>query len=343
MIMMDSNNIHVIPSSPHSDVSVKESTNGSEKDNSVPLTPTKAKNKVSRRPCNLPLETVEYLKAWMMSPEHIAHPYPTEKEKQEIMADTGIELKQLTNWFVNNRKRYWKPLVEAKLQKQQQQQKQETSSCAQMTAAVKNADLFCPSLVSYPTSAKAMISILPKIPVNNNFTLPFTQISNFHKSVSSESLPIAPSDENALVANVDQSSSLQSGLDVFQLAVNYLPHTFTSMVSENGSLIDECEDSTTAGESDSSSSESPVMMGITSQEKEDFCPAEQFRIIEDYSKEESLPTNKRPIEDRNLPPKKIAKAEKTSKWREVCANASNVNDSRLPSLDEATELFGFAH
>lgn len=32
------------------------------------------------------------------------------------MAETGIELKQLTNWFVNNRKRYWKPRVEAKLQ-----------------------------------------------------------------------------------------------------------------------------------------------------------------------------------------------------------------------------------
>jgi hypothetical protein len=57
----------------------------------------------------------------MMSPQHIAHPYPTEQEKAKIMADTGIELKQLTNWFVNNRKRYWKPRVEARLQQQQAQ------------------------------------------------------------------------------------------------------------------------------------------------------------------------------------------------------------------------------
>jgi hypothetical protein len=71
-----------------------------------------------RKSSSLPAETVEYLKAWMMSPEHIAHPYPTEQEKAEIMADTGIELKQLTNWFVNNRKRYWKPRVEAKLKQQ---------------------------------------------------------------------------------------------------------------------------------------------------------------------------------------------------------------------------------
>jgi Homeobox KN domain len=70
---------------------------------------------IKKKPTTLPNETVEYLKAWMMSPEHIAHPYPTETEKAQIMADTGLELKQLTNWFVNNRKRYWKPRVEARL------------------------------------------------------------------------------------------------------------------------------------------------------------------------------------------------------------------------------------
>ena len=63
----------------------------------------------------------------MMSAEHIAHPYPTEQEKVEIMNDTGIELKQLTNWFVNNRKRYWKPRVEARLQQQAQQAAQATT------------------------------------------------------------------------------------------------------------------------------------------------------------------------------------------------------------------------
>lgn len=35
------------------------------------------------------------------------------QEKQEIMFATGIDLKQLTNWFLNNRKRLWKPLVDA--------------------------------------------------------------------------------------------------------------------------------------------------------------------------------------------------------------------------------------
>jgi hypothetical protein len=36
-----------------------------------------------------------------MSLNHVAHPDPTEQEKASIMANTGIELKQLTNWFIN--------------------------------------------------------------------------------------------------------------------------------------------------------------------------------------------------------------------------------------------------
>jgi len=55
---------------------------------------------------------IAYLKAWMMSVEHIQNPYPTEEEKTEIMAATGIDKKQLTCWFSNNRKRFWKPQMD---------------------------------------------------------------------------------------------------------------------------------------------------------------------------------------------------------------------------------------
>jgi Bromodomain/Homeobox KN domain len=64
--------------------------------------------RVTDSPRRLPPETVEYLKAWITSAEHVAHPYPTEEEKAEIVAATGIELKQLSNWLVNHRQRYWK-------------------------------------------------------------------------------------------------------------------------------------------------------------------------------------------------------------------------------------------
>mmetsp|Transcript_7673 Transcript_7673/g.11670 ORF Transcript_7673/g.11670 Transcript_7673/m.11670 type:complete len:400 (-) Transcript_7673:254-1453(-) len=91
-----------------------------------------------KKSTSLPASTVDYLKAWMMSPEHVAHPYPTEKEKAQIMADTGIELKQLTNWFVNNRKRYWKPRVEARLK--QQVQAQNAAAVAALASHQRNGD-----------------------------------------------------------------------------------------------------------------------------------------------------------------------------------------------------------
>mmetsp|Transcript_17375 Transcript_17375/g.36648 ORF Transcript_17375/g.36648 Transcript_17375/m.36648 type:complete len:304 (-) Transcript_17375:107-1018(-) len=56
--------------------------------------------------------TIAYLRDWMMSPEHVEHPYPNEQEKAKILADTGITSKQLTCWFSNNRKRFWKPKME---------------------------------------------------------------------------------------------------------------------------------------------------------------------------------------------------------------------------------------
>jgi len=62
----------------------------------------------------VPAETIDYLKAWMMSPEHIAHPFPSQDEKAQIIRDTGIDPKQLSSWFSNNRKRIWKPVMEGK-------------------------------------------------------------------------------------------------------------------------------------------------------------------------------------------------------------------------------------
>jgi hypothetical protein len=73
---------------------------------------------------SLKSHVVDYLKVWIMSPEHISHPYPTEKEKVQIISDTGIELKKLNNWFVNNRIRYWKPRMEA-LEKRQHKHRHE--------------------------------------------------------------------------------------------------------------------------------------------------------------------------------------------------------------------------
>ncbi|KAL7470329.1 hypothetical protein ACHAXS_010554 [Conticribra weissflogii] len=83
-------------------------------------------------------QTVEYLKSWILHPAHIEHPYPTEEEKSKIMAETGIELKQLTNWFVNNRKRFWKPKVE-ELKRQMSSGSSSLSGCGTLAEAAAKA------------------------------------------------------------------------------------------------------------------------------------------------------------------------------------------------------------
>ncbi len=57
----------------------------------------------------IPERSAEILKDWMLSPEHIDFPYPTQPEKKELAEQAGISTKQLTVWFTNARKRIWIP------------------------------------------------------------------------------------------------------------------------------------------------------------------------------------------------------------------------------------------
>ncbi|CAI5733114.1 unnamed protein product [Peronospora destructor] len=75
-------------------------------------------SKKSRR--ELPPHTVAILKGWMLSCEHVKHPYPTDEDKQMLLKKTGISMKQLTNWFTNARKRIWKPMMRREHSRQMQ-------------------------------------------------------------------------------------------------------------------------------------------------------------------------------------------------------------------------------
>lgn len=41
--------------------------------------------------------------------EHYRWPYPTEDDKLKLSKETGLDQKQISNWFINQRKRHWKP------------------------------------------------------------------------------------------------------------------------------------------------------------------------------------------------------------------------------------------
>lgn len=58
-----------------------------------------------RRAGKLPGDTTSVLKTWWQS--HAKWPYPTEEDKAKLVHETGLQLKQINNWFINQRKRNW--------------------------------------------------------------------------------------------------------------------------------------------------------------------------------------------------------------------------------------------
>ncbi|KAJ0159269.1 Homeobox protein PKNOX1 [Colletotrichum tanaceti] len=60
-------------------------------------------SKQRKRRGNLPKETTDKLRAWFVA--HLHHPYPTEDEKQDLMRQTGLQMNQISNWFINARRR----------------------------------------------------------------------------------------------------------------------------------------------------------------------------------------------------------------------------------------------
>ncbi|KAK2871931.1 hypothetical protein FQN49_002690 [Arthroderma sp. PD_2] len=56
-----------------------------------------------KRRGNLPKPVTDMLRAWLF--EHLDHPYPTEEDKQIFMSRTGLTISQISNWFINARRR----------------------------------------------------------------------------------------------------------------------------------------------------------------------------------------------------------------------------------------------
>ncbi|KAJ5263972.1 hypothetical protein N7505_007893 [Penicillium chrysogenum] len=59
--------------------------------------------KTKRRRGNLPKPVTDILRAWFH--EHLDHPYPSEEDKQMFMTRTGLSISQISNWFINARRR----------------------------------------------------------------------------------------------------------------------------------------------------------------------------------------------------------------------------------------------
>ena len=292
------------------------------------LSPKGKNAKGQRKSSSLPSETVEYLKAWMMSPEHIAHPYPTEQEKAQIMADTGIELKQLTNWFVNNRKRYWKPRVEARLQ----QQAQAAAAAAQAHAVA----------VAAVTAAAHVNPVTPDSGFKPTLTLqaPLNEFVNFD-----------------LVGTPTKATQIPLvGTDFARILTSRNPAVVSETSSAASSSVSDGEASDAASESGSSQAGNP-----SSESSNRQCESTEMATNGDAfteSREKASGTSSTQVSatshmttssKRKL--RGLDGVQRTRKkfrrctlevWREVCQNATHVYDEDLPSMEEASRMFGYA-
>ncbi|KAJ1690106.1 hypothetical protein LUZ63_014261 [Rhynchospora breviuscula] len=60
-----------------------------------------------RKKGKLPKDARQKLLSWW--DHHYKWPYPSETDKVALAESTGLDPKQINNWFINQRKRHWKP------------------------------------------------------------------------------------------------------------------------------------------------------------------------------------------------------------------------------------------
>ncbi|KAI8084126.1 uncharacterized protein B0P05DRAFT_45239 [Gilbertella persicaria] len=71
-----------------------------------------------RRRGNLPKAVTAILRDWLS--RHKKHPYPTEEEKAALAAETNLNLNQISNWFINARRRILQPMLEQEEEEKEQ-------------------------------------------------------------------------------------------------------------------------------------------------------------------------------------------------------------------------------
>lgn len=78
----------------------------------TPPSPSREASKpTKRRRGNLPKSVTMVLKTWLV--KHVKHPYPTEEEKHALAKETKLTMNQISNWFINARRRILQPLLES--------------------------------------------------------------------------------------------------------------------------------------------------------------------------------------------------------------------------------------
>ena len=304
-----------------------------------------------RKSTTLPAETVEYLKNWMMSPEHINHPYPTEREKAQIMADTGIGIKPLTNWFVNNRKRYWKPRYEARLQQQK-------AEAAKAKMAGGNA-----ALGGVPSTASAVITASPALKsTNRQFLGRGRRVSidggsrNGFNSPTMTSPPYHHASPSARAVSIGSASSLSSELsdgnsfdDDDSVCVSFAsPERKVRKRQYHIGIIYigrvPCKDLLTFPSFCHISLQVEIILDLKRSRCSTLNGSDDEHSYEGQGPSKRCRTTPKKVTVHRIPHHEAPRSEyvgkDTTQWTSVCGNAGNGFEHALPTLEEAALMFG---
>ncbi|CDH51629.1 hypothetical protein RO3G_07216 [Lichtheimia corymbifera JMRC:FSU:9682] len=71
---------------------------------------TSSINHTKKRRGNLPKPVTAILRDWLA--KHKKHPYPTEDEKVALAQQTNLTINQISNWFINARRRILQPMLQ---------------------------------------------------------------------------------------------------------------------------------------------------------------------------------------------------------------------------------------
>lgn len=88
----------LVPTSP-----VLSSSSSVSSSSSPPITPVISAATARKRRGNLPKTITCLLKEWLII--HADHPYPSDDEKSHLQRETNLTINQISNWFINARRR----------------------------------------------------------------------------------------------------------------------------------------------------------------------------------------------------------------------------------------------
>jgi len=300
----------------------------------APVTTTPPKQVQSKsqgrgRSNSLPGHVVDYLKNWLMSPEHINHPYPSESEKARMVADTGIEIKRLNNWFVNNRIRFWKPRFEAmKKQKQRDQKKRKLSNKSNKKDSISSSETS-----SMPPTKGASRGTTRVTPRGTPIVTPI---------VTPRVTPSSLVGVGQVATKNIQAVVPAPWLDLSQLVRTAIFNTDVLLATVSDDDSCSCSSNSTNGSSNCGSQASGNCFDMKKKTSMLFRQCRKRQRTENENDRFDTTTTTTTSDLESSSPRFKYMCNDVEQWKLACSTCPKLEDTNLPSLDEAVHLFGYS-